>query len=135
MVEQYTEELYEIGCSPDNTYVYARAFNIPYTAELALTVAEKLVGLGKKSDVLGCVIDIRGTWSVSSILDKYIFAYKKASFVGLPRHWKLAFIMDHDSNDSPEFIEIVMRNAAYMFKIFEDECKAVDWIKGEKNRY
>ena len=57
-----------------------------------------------------------------------------ASFVGLPRHWKLAFILDRDSNYSPEFIQIVMRNAAYKFNIFEDECKAVDWLKGEKYR-
>ena len=58
------EKLYEIGSSPDETYVYARAFRHPYTAELARMLAEELVRFGEKLGVLGCLIDIRGTTSV-----------------------------------------------------------------------
>jgi hypothetical protein len=122
------EELYEIGRSPDETYLYARAFRVPYTAELALTLAGELVRLGEKLDVLGCLIDIRGTTSVSSVVDKYEFAYEKAKIAGLPRHWRFAFLIDH-GDDSPGFIEIVMKNAGYMFQIFKDEREAVDWLK------
>ncbi|MFV1997635.1 MAG: hypothetical protein ACC641_06445 [Acidiferrobacterales bacterium] len=123
------EELYEIGSSPDETYVYARAFRHPYTAEIALTLAEELAHLGKKLGVLGCLIDIRGTTSVSSVVDKYKFAYEKATVADLPHHWRYAFLIDH-GDDSPDFIETVMKNAGYILQIFEDESEAIDWLKG-----
>ena len=123
------EKLYEIGSSPDETYVYARAFRHPYTAELARTLAGELVRFGEKLGVLGCLIDIRGTTSVSSVVEKYEFAYKNATGAGLPHHWRYAFLIDH-GDDSPDFIETVMKNAGYVFQIFEDECEAIDWLKG-----
>jgi len=122
------EKPYEIGSSPDETYVYARAFRTPYTAELALTVARELVPIGVELGVLGCLIDIRGTASVSSVIDKYEFAYEKATVAGLPHHWRYAFLIDH-GDDSPDFIGTVMRNAGFMLKIFDDERQAIDWLK------
>ena len=123
------EKLYETGISPDGTYLYARSFQLPYTAELAQMLAEELVPLGEKLDVLGCLIDIRGTTSVSSVVDKYEFAYKKTGVVGLPHHWKYAFLKDH-GDTSLEFIELVMQNAFYKFQVFEEEREAIDWLKG-----
>jgi hypothetical protein len=126
------EKLYKTGISPDETYLYARAFQLPYTFELAQTLAGELILLGEKLDVLGCLIDIRGTTSVSSVIEKYEFAYKKARVAGLPRRWRYAFLKDH-GDDSLEFIELVMQNAAYMFQVFEDERKAVDWLRGAQS--
>ena len=120
---------YEIGSSPDGTYVYARAFRVPYTAQLALTLAGELVHLGKNSDVIGCLIDIRGTTSVSDVADKYYFAYEKTKVAGLPHHWRCAFLIDQ-GDDSPDFIETVMYNAGYLLKLFEHEREAIDWLKG-----
>jgi hypothetical protein len=122
------EEKYEIGSSPDGTYVYARAFRHPYTAEIALTVAGDLVRFGEKLDVLGCLVDIRGSASVSSVVDKYKFAFEKAELAGLSRHWRYAFVIDH-GDDSPDFIETVMKNAGYAFQVFEDEREAIDWLQ------
>ena len=122
------EKPYDIGSSPDETYVYARAFRIPYTAELALTVAGELAPIGKELSVLGCLIDIRGTASVSSVVDKYEFAYEKATVAGLPHHWRYAFLKDH-GDDSPDFIQTVMSNAGFTLKVFEDERQAIDWLK------
>jgi len=126
------EKLYEIGISPDETYIYARKFRHPYTVEIALTLAGELVHLGEKLSVLGCFIDIRGTTSVSSVFDKYQFAYEKTTAAGLPHHWRFAFLIDH-GDDSPDFIETVMKNAGNMFQIFEDEREAIDWLKGAQS--
>jgi len=126
------EEQYEIGSSPDKTYVYARAFRSPYTIELAVKLAGEIVTLGEKLSVLGCLIDIRGTTSASSVSDKYMFAYEKTKVAGLPRHWRVAFLKDN-SDDSPDFIETAMKNAGYMFQIFEDEREAIDWLKGAQS--
>ena len=122
------EKLYEIGSSPDETYVYARAFRHPYTAELARTLAEDLVRFGENLGVLGCLIDIRGTTSVSSVVEKYEFAHKNATGSGLPQHWRYAFLMDQ-GDDSPDFIETVMNNAGYVFQIFKNESEAIEWLK------
>lgn len=120
---------FKIGISPDETYLYARAFQTPYTLEIAQLLAGKLIHFAKDLDVCGCLIDIRGTTSVSSVIDKYKFAYEKARELRLLRHWKYAFLKDH-GDDSPGFIKTVMQNAGYMFQIFEDESSAVDWLKG-----
>jgi len=119
---------YEIGISPDKTFVYAQAFRQPYTLELALAVARELNPLGKKFGVLGCLIDIRGTKSVTSNFEKYEFAQKQANHVGVPRHWRIALLKDAD-DDSPNFLETVMKNAGYSFKIFKDKLRAIEWLK------
>ncbi len=119
---------YEIGISLDKTYVYARAFRQPYTLELALTVAQELRPLGERYAVHGCLIDLRGTRSVTSVFEKYEFARKKTEVLGIPRHLKTALLKDAD-DDSPDFMVTVMRNAGYIFEMFIDERKAIDWLK------
>ncbi len=101
---------YEIGTSPKRTYLYARSFQTPFTAEIAQTLAREFLLLGEDLDVSGCLIDIRGTRSVSSVVEKYNFAYKDTAEIGLPRRWRYAFIKDH-GDKSLEFIELVMTNA------------------------
>ena len=124
------EELYEIGSSSDKTYICVRVFRHPFTAELALRLTRDIVRHGKKLGVLGCLIDVRGTVNVLSIAEKYVFASEKAKVVGLPRHWRYAFIIDY-GDDSPDLIiETFMQKAGYMFQIFEDEPEAIDWLKG-----
>ena len=126
------EKPYEIGSSPDGTYVYARAFRVPYTAELALTLAGEVAHLGEKQDVIGCLIDIRGTTSVSRVAEKYEFAYEKTTVAGLLHHWRYAFLIAQ-GDDMPDFIETIMYNAGYMLKILEHEREAIDWLKGTQS--
>lgn len=121
-------KLYETGISPDKSYLYARGFQVPYTTEVAQALAGELVGLGESLVVCGCLIDIRGTTSVSSVAEKYQFAYEKANAVKLPHLWRYAFIIDH-GDKSLAFIEVVMHNAGYMFQVFEDERQAIAWLK------
>lgn len=120
---------YETGISSEGSYYYARAFRVPYTAELALEVARELVNMGDRSGILGCLIDLRGTISISSVVEKYQFAYEKAELVGLPPHWRYAFLKD-EADDSPDFIETVMQNVGILLKVFIYEQEAVDWLKG-----
>jgi hypothetical protein len=123
---------YETGRSSDGAYFYARKFHGPYTAETAQSLASEFAHYKDERNIKGCLVDIRGTSSVSSVMDKYDFAYKKTKEVSLPRHWKYAFIKDPDDK-SLEFIETVMRNAGYQFCVFEDEGDAVNWLSGEQS--
>jgi hypothetical protein len=120
---------FETGISSDGSYFYARKFQVPYTAEIAKSLAAEFVQHSAKPDVLGCLIDIRGTSSVSSVMEKYDFAYHKTGEVGLPRHLKYAFIKDY-GDKSLDFIETVMLNAGHSFRTFEDESVAIDWLQG-----
>jgi hypothetical protein len=126
------EKPYEIGISRDGTYVYAHSFRVPYSPNLALTLADEFIRLGNEHGVIKCFVDIRGTTSVSSVTDQYVFAHKKAPATGLPRHWKYAFLKDK-GDDSLHFIEIAMQNAGYEFKVFENESEAIDWLKGTQS--
>ena len=69
---------------------------------------------------------------MSSVVEKYEFAYKNATGSGVPQHWRYAFLIDH-GDDSPDFIETVMKNAGYVFQIFEDECEAIERLKGAQS--
>jgi len=122
------KDQYEIGISADKTYLFARAFRVPYTAEVALKLANDLIALSENIDILGCLIDIRGTKSISSVLDKYKFAYEKTKDINLPLRLRYAFLKDPDDT-STQFFETVMKNANYMLQIFENEAEAIDWLK------
>jgi hypothetical protein len=122
------EKPFETGISPDGTYFHAWNFKVPYTAAIAQALATEFAQLGGVVNVIGCLIDIRGTTSVSSVTDKYKFAYQDTKEIKVPRHWKLAFIKDK-GDDSLEFIETVMLNAGYVLRTFEDESIAVDWLR------
>ena len=123
------EKPFETGVSTDGTFFYARNFLTPFTADIAQTLATEFVLSGETLNVFGCLIDIRGTKSVSSVIEKYDFAYEKAKEIGLPRLWRYAFIKDQ-GDDSLEFIETVMHNSGYQFQTFEEESVAVDWLRG-----
>lgn len=119
---------YEVGISPDGRYYYAHAFRVPYSLKIGMAVVGEFLKLGDKESVLGCLLDIRGTKSISSAVDKYNFAYEKANLIGLPHIWRIALLKD-PADDSPDFIETVMQNAGFSFKIFESEPEAIGWIK------
>ena len=119
---------YEIETSADGDYFYVHTFREAYTAEIAQMLAVDLVNSGTQEDVVGCLIDIRGAQTVSSITDKYQFAYERARSLGLPHQWRIAFLME-EGGEPQRFIETVMRNAGYDFKVFHDESSAIDWLK------
>lgn len=110
-------EPYEIGHSPDHNYIYARDFQQPYTVELAFKLAGDMVRFSEGLEVQKCLVDISGTTSVSNVVNKYKFAYEKAPDLGLPHHWRIAFVITQ-GDKSPDFIETVMKNAGYFFSAF-----------------
>lgn len=122
------DKSFEIGISADGAYLYAHKFQQPYTYEIAQEVMKNFIYQGRELEILGCLIDIRGIQSVSSAADKFFFAREKAAAAQLPQYWRYAFLVDQN-DDSINFIETVMRNAGYMFQIFEDESLAIDWLK------
>jgi hypothetical protein len=123
------EKPFETGISQDGIYLHAWDFKVPYTAAVAQALAREFVQAGQGIKVAGCLIDIRGTQSVSSVAEKYKFAYQETEEIKIPRNWKLAFVQDK-GDDSLKFIETVMLNAGYKFRTFEDENLAIDWLKG-----
>lgn len=126
------ERLYEIGTSDDGTYVFARRFRLPYSKEIADKVAGDLYPLGQHPGVLGYLVDIRGTTSATTPHDKYEYAYRKTTDIGVRRSQKMALLKDAGDH-SADFMEIVMKNAGYMFRIFEDEGLAIDWLRATKS--
>jgi hypothetical protein len=124
------EQQYELGISPDGSYLYARVFREPLTLKLVLTVALELKDLDSERGARACLLDSRGTTSVTSVADKYDFAYKKMGDVGIPCTVRVALLKDAGDH-SPDFMETVMRNAGHVFQIFVDEREAVDWMKAQ----
>jgi hypothetical protein len=122
------EDRYEVGVSPAKDYVYARAFSVPYTAELALAVAAELARFGQDVGASGCLVDIRGTASVAGVSEKWDFAHTDTKIASLPRNWRYAFLADR-RDEKLALVEKFMRDAGYDFLLFENERRATDWLK------
>ena len=100
------------------------------TLKLVLSVALELKDLDSELDARACLLDIRGTTSEISVTEKYDFAYEKTGEIGVPRMARIALLKDPGDN-SPDFMETVMRNAGFTFRIFVDEREAIDWMKAQ----
>lgn len=100
----------------------------PVTLQLAFSFTTDITVLGRKLNLSLAFIDLRNTKSNSSVFDKYSFAYKKAEMAGLSRSWRIALLKE-EKDTSPDFLETVMLNAGYQFKIFTNEQFALDWLK------
>ena len=124
------EPPYEIGYSPDKSYVFVRAIRQPFTSQLAQTIARELIPLGAKMGINSYLLDLRGTQSGTSPVEKHKFAYKDADGLGVLRQMKTAILKDPDDH-SPDFLETVMHNAGFNLQIFDNESQALNWLQGD----
>lgn len=118
---------YNIILCQNRKLILVEVFN-PVTLDLAVSFTKSFVSLGNSHKLSHTVIDVRKTKSTSSILDKYIFAYEKAEQTGLSRSWRIA-LLKKVNDTSLDFIETVMINAGYQFKIFTNEQFALNWLE------
>ncbi len=118
---------YNINLNHNRKHIIIQVWT-PVTLNLAVSFTSSFSSLGSKLKLSRVVIDIRNTKSASSIVDKYFYAYKSAELSGLSRSWRIALLKE--ANDkSADFLETVMINAGYQFKIFTNEKFASDWLK------
>lgn len=121
---------YNINLSNDRKFICTQVWT-PVTLNLAVSFTTDLISLGKKLNLSLALINIRDTKSISSIYEKYLFAYERAESAGLNRSWKIA-LLKKESDKSPDFLETVMFNAGYQFKMFTDQQFAFDWLKSKR---
>lgn len=123
---------YEMGISPDGSYIYVRNFRAKISLDLAIRFTTEFVALGNEHGIRLCLLDMRGTSSITGVAGKYQFAYEKADATGLTRDWHMALLKD-PGNTTFDFLETVMRNTSRSLRIFSDEPKAMAWLT-EKQR-
>lgn len=122
-------EHYELGLSPDGTYVFVREIKRAISLDLALRFTHAFTTLGESSNITRGLIDVRGTKSIAGVMGEYDYAYKKAGPAGLTQKWRMALVKDA-SDTTHDFLLTVMDNAGHKFKMFEDEAEAVAWLTG-----
>ncbi len=117
---------YNIDLCQNRKYVCIQVW-APVTLQVAVSFTTSLSSIGERLKLSRVVIDIRNTKSISSIFDKYFYAYKHAQLLGQSRLWKIA-LLKGAADTSPDFLETVMINAGYQFKIFTDKDLALGWL-------
>lgn len=118
---------YEVGVSPDGSHVFVRNLRAKISLDLAMRFTADFVALGNEAGINRCLLDMRGTSSITGVAGKYQFAYEKADSTGLTHDWRMAVLKD-PKNTTFDFLEIVMRNTSRSLKIFEDEAEAMAWL-------
>lgn len=122
-----TADPYSVEVHADGSFLVVRSFSRPVTLDIAVAFTQRFTALGEQHDIRHCLIDVRGTYDDSSILDKFNFAYTQASEAGLSPTWRVAVLRRPDDH-SADFIETVMTNAGYVFKLFDDQIEALEWL-------
>lgn len=125
-------EPYEVGVSPDGTYIYVRNFRVKISLDVAMSFTRDFVALGKEHGIRLCLQDVRGTTSITGVTGKYQYAYEKSESAGLTRDWRIAVLRDAGES-SYDFLETVMTNTARALKLFDVEDEAMAWLKGEQS--
>ena len=123
---------YEVALAENGTYVCVRVMTA-ITAELAMQFVRDAFELGRQHGIRKLLADERGCRSLSSISEKYAFAYSKGQEIGLSAEWQIALLEDED-NASVEFLETVLLNAGYNCRIFSDEDRAIAWLEDRPAR-
>ena len=118
---------YVVGISECGTFVSVR-MRTGLTLFLATASARDAVALGAKHGLQKLLIDLRGTFSRSSVTDKYDFANRQAEEAGLTREWKIAVLKDQ-LGEAGDFIETAMRNCGYHCRVFADAGSAAAWLE------
>lgn len=117
---------YEILPHSKRKFVKVQVWS-PVTMKIAISFTEQFTSVGKRLGVSQCVIDLRQSMSLSSIINKYEFAYHKAEKAGLTHNWQVALLKDEEDTEL-HFLETVMLNAGYNFQLFEKENAVIEWL-------
>jgi hypothetical protein len=117
---------YEILSHSEGKFVTVQVWS-PVTMKIAVSFTKQLTSVGKRLGVSQCVIDLRKSMSLSSLVEKYEFAYHEAKKAGLTHNWQVALLIDGE-NTELHFLETVMQNAGYNFQLFEKENVIIEWL-------
>lgn len=88
---------------------------------------KEATALGMQKNVRKLIVDLRGFSSESSIADKYSYAHREANTPALGHFLKTALLADEVTKDLT-FMETVMQNAGFNFRLFTNETKAITWL-------
>ena len=119
---------YEITRPANKDYLLIkvnRDISKPFAEEYTKAATE----LGNENCIFKLLVDVRSFSSSSSVMDKYSFAYESGKKIGLTHAWKVVVLRDEDKTDM-QFLETVMRNAGYNYRVLTNEEEAIAWLEG-----
>ena len=120
---------YDLKLSQCESYVFVRPF-VNVTKNLAHLYTREAISLGNTLGISKLLVDVRGLVSLSGAMGKYAFAHGDGKRIGLTHLWQVALIYD-EGNEDIKFLETVMRNAGYNYRVFGDESQARAWLLEE----
>ena len=122
------DKAFEISVAYDKTYIQLVVLTPLMTMPIAMEATLGLKEVNDKVEINRFLLDLRNTRSTTTVNEKYEFAYEKLkALVQVPSEMRGA-LLKAEGNDSFRFLETVMRNANYNFRVFDDEVLALEWL-------
>jgi len=118
---------YQIAISEDKQYIRVRVSNA-VTVGLAKRIFRCASELTEQDSICRLLIDVRGYTNLLGVIDGYEFANGGADKAGLTRKWQIA-VLTNPSETAFDFLETVMMNAGFCFRVFTQEDEALAWVK------
>lgn len=116
--------------SPDGRYLRVDGVSGAISIELGMQIMQAYEQLKAQHGVGNVLLDYRGGFSDTSVLEKYSFAYQQADEHDYQRTDRVALLRDPD-NRTFEFLVTVMTNNGFTVKLFDDEEQAISWLSRE----
>jgi hypothetical protein len=98
------------------------------TSLIAMSATEALKDVNDKVEINRFLLDLRQARSVTSVHEKYEFAYEKLKVLVQAPSENRAALLKSEEDDFFRFLETVMRNASYKFRVFDNEDDALGWL-------
>lgn len=122
------DKMFEVSVSEDQSYIRLTVMTSIMTFPIAMEATLALKKVNDNVEINRFLLDLSQARSVTSVNEKYEFAYEKLKvIVGEPSKIRVALLKDENEN-SFRFLETVMRNASYKFRVFDKEDEALEWL-------
>lgn len=123
-----SDKMFEVSVSEDQSYIRLTVMTSIMTFPIAMEATLALKEVNDNVEINRFLLDLSQARSVTSVNEKYEFAYEKLKvIVGEPSKIRVALLKDENEN-SFRFLETVMRNASYKFRVFDKEDEALEWL-------
>jgi hypothetical protein len=118
--------IYSITISEDGTFIHVQAGgNI--TRELVVSTALEVSRLAKDMNIHKALLDFSQARNVEPVFQIYEMAYTDMNRAEIDKTLTLACLISPEDH-SFDFLETVLRNAGFIFKLFTDDDATMDFL-------
>ena len=127
IMQEYKLKEHEIKVYQNNVTRYASEYE--NKKEVYNLLLEETAKKSNESEINKFLFDLRQAPNKTPVGIHHDFVYNKSRNLGFRPGSKHALLISPESREDYSFLELILSNAGYKSKMFEDEKEAVEWVE------